>query len=84
MVANLYWSLCQLYSNTFMQYDMEMIIYELSNDIKLKEMHWEFTEIMVSKTINKKLIFCKHFLNMDISAAITYNSSKFETWIYKI
>ena len=51
MVANLYWSLCQLYSNTFMQYDLEMIIYELSNDIKQKEMHWEFTEIMVSKNM---------------------------------
>ena len=59
MVANLYWSLCQLYSNTSMQYDMEMIIYELSNDIKQKEMHWEITEIMVSK--NKKMIFLQTF-----------------------
>ena len=41
-----------------MQYDMTMIIYELFNDIKHKEMHWEFTEIKVSK--NKNSIFGKH------------------------
>ena len=63
-----------------MQYDMEMIIYELCNDIKQKEMHLESTEIKVSKN----LIFYKHFFNMTISAAITHNSSKFETWIHKI
>ena len=67
-------------TNNFMQYDMKMIIYELCNDIKQKEMHSEFTEIKVSKN----LIFCKHVLNMTISAAITHNSSKFETWIHEI
>ena len=65
-----------------MQYDMELIICELCNDIKQKDMHWEFIEIKVSK--NENLIFCKHFLNMDISAAIAYNSTKFVTCIHKI
>ena len=65
-----------------MQYDMKMIIYKLCNDIKQKDMHWEFTEIKVRK--NEKLIFCKHFLNMDISATIRHNSTKFVTWIHKI
>ena len=66
----------------FVQYDMELIICELCNDIKQKDMHWEFTEIKVSK--NENLIFCKHFLNMDILASITYNSTKFVTCIHKI
>ena len=60
-----------------MQYDMEMIICELCNDIKHKNMHWEFIEIRVSK--NENLIYSNIFLNMDFSAAITYISSKFET-----
>ena len=47
---------CQLYSNTIMQYDMEMIISEPYNDTMQKEMPWEFTEIKISK--NKHLIFC--------------------------
>ena len=61
---------------------MDIVIYELCNDIKQKDMHWEFTKIKVSK--NENLIFCKHFLNMDISAAIAYNSTKFVTCIHKI
>ena len=61
--------LCQLYSKTF----MKMIIYKLFSDIKQKEMHWEFT------AINENNFFCKHFFNIDISAAITHNSSKLET-----
>ena len=60
-----------------MQYDMEMIICELCNDIKHKDMHWEFIEIRVSK--NEDLIFSIIFLNMYSSAAITYISPKFET-----
>ena len=35
-----------------MQYDMEIMIYELYIDIKHKEMHLEFSEIKVNK--NKK------------------------------
>ena len=57
-----------------MQFDMEMLIYELCNDI---------TEIKVSK--NENLIFCKHsFKNMDISAAVAHNSTKFVTYIHEI
>ena len=56
-----------------MQYNMKMIIFELFINIKQKEMHWEFN------AINENVFFCKHFLNMDISAAIKHNSSKFET-----
>ena len=65
-----------------MQYDMEMIIYELYNDIMQKDMHWEFTEVKVTKNVN--MIFGKHFLNMDISAPIAHNSTLSGTYIYKI
>ena len=60
-----------------MQYDMRsrMLVYELSNDIMQKEMQREITEMKVSKS--KSLIFSKHFFNMDISAAVALNFSKF-------
>ena len=61
---------------------MRMLIYELSNDIMQREIQQEFTEMNVSK--NKKLFFSKHFLNMDISAAIALSCSKFEMCIHEI
>ena len=47
-----------------------------------REIQQEFTKMKVSK--NKKMFFSKHFLNMDISAAIALSSSKFEMCIYEI
>ena len=61
---------------------MRMLIYELSNDIMQREIQQEFTEMKVSK--NKKSFFSKHFLNMDISAAIALSCSKFEMCIHEI
>ena len=58
---------------------MEMIIYELCNDIKQKDMHWVFTEIKGSKND-----ILQTFFNMDISAAIAHNSTKCVTCIHEI
>ena len=52
------------------------------NDIKQKDMHWEFTEIKGSKND-----ILQTFFNMDISAAIAHNyqiSTKFVTCIHEI
>ena len=61
---------------------MRMLIYELFNDIMQRQIQQEFTKMKVSK--NKKLFYSKHFLNMDISAAIAFSSSKFEMCIHEI
>ena len=61
---------------------MRMLIYELSNDIMQRKIQQEFTKMKVSK--NKKSFYSKHFLNMDISAAIAFSSSKFEMCIHEI
>ena len=61
---------------------MIMLIYELSNDIMQKKIQQEFSKMKVSK--NKRSFFSKHFLNMDISVAIAFSSSKFEMCIHEI
>ena len=58
-----------------------MLIYELSNDIMQREIQQEFTEMKVSKN---NFCFFKHFLNMDISAAVALSCSKFEMCIHEI
>ena len=65
MLLDIQVSLCQLFSNMFIQHDMEMIICKLSIDRMQKKMHKEFTEIMVTE--NKNSIFPDQFLNMDFS-----------------
>ena len=65
-----------------MKYNMRMLIYELFSNIMQREIQQELTEIKVNK--NKKSFFSKHFLNMDISVAIVFSSSKFEMWIHEI
>ena len=45
-------------------------------DVKEKEIHWEFTEIKISKMKN---IFFANIINMNISVVIAHSSSKF--WI---
>ena len=54
---------------------MEMLVYELSDDINHIKMHWEFTEIIVKE--NKNSFFHKYILNMDISPNILYKAFKF-------
>ena len=61
---------------------MRILIYELSNDIMQREIQQEFTEMKINR--NKKSLFSKHFLNMDISAAIAFSPSKFEMCIHEI
>ena len=44
-------------------------------------MHWNFTEIKESE--NENLFFFIHFLNMDISAPIADNPSKFKRYLHE-
>ena len=47
-----------------------------------REIQQEITEMKVSK--NKNYLFCKQFLNENISAAFAFSSSKFEMCIHEI
>ena len=65
-----------------MKYNNRMLIYELFSDIMQREIQQELTEIKFNK--NKKTFFTKYFLNMNISVAIVFSSSKYEMWIHEI
>ena len=54
---------------------MEMFIYELYSGVNKNKCIENFTEKVASE--NKSFIFWEHSLNMDISVAVAYRTSKF-------
>ena len=71
-----------MYCNKCIEYDKEMLVYELFDDINNINMHEEYTEIIVRKKEN--VFFHKHFLNMDFSLNIQdpYKAFKLKKCIY--
>ena len=61
---------------------MDTLLCELHVHVKKMEFHREFNEIMSGK--NKKVIFCKHYLDMDSSLDIAHIHLKFRMCILEI